>query len=131
MQDSENCGGASPDLLYPCGVVLEERNESLRCVDGPGCSRKHTLKEEIEPRFPVACESNAIEEPVILVAVLLEIQAQVHQGLLQDAGLVQQQRYQQPADTSVPVKEWMNGLELDVCEGRRCKHRIMPIALVE
>ena len=83
-----------PASLLSCRICFEQRDQSLRCVNGAGCGGDDTFEEEVEPRFPIAGGSNAIQQPVIFLAVLFEIQAQVKQGLLQDGGVVQQQRDQ-------------------------------------
>ena len=87
---------AAPRPIFCTRAVssLKERYEALRRVDGAGCGGDDAFEKEVEPGFPVACSSNPIQEPIVLVPMVLEIQAQVEQGLLQDAGIMQQQRYQ-------------------------------------
>src|SRR5450756_2541650 len=75
-----------------------------------------TLEKEGEPCFPVSLEPRQIEEPVVLVAVLLEKQAQIEERLPEHSVVAEQQRDQQAADAAVPVQERMDRLELRVGE---------------
>jgi hypothetical protein len=117
--------------LYSCHVLFEQRDKPLRCVDGAGCRRGDAIEEEVEPRFPLAAVSHAIEQPVVIVAVLLEIQAQVEQRLLQHSGVMQQKRDQQPPDTTVSVQERVDRFELHVSQRSRYEHGILRARLVK
>jgi hypothetical protein len=51
------------------GNVVEAR----RGFDGAGRRRRHAVQEEVEPGLPLARRSHAIEQSVVLVAILLQI----------------------------------------------------------
>jgi hypothetical protein len=57
--------------------------------------------------------------------------AQVEQRLLQDAGVMQQKRYQQPPDTTVSVEERMDRFELHVGKGGGYEYGILRRRLVK
>src|SRR5207247_7086638 len=54
------------------------------------------------------------QEVVVLLAVLLEIKAQIKQRFAQDAFRAEQKGDEQPAQASVAVEERMNGFKLNV-----------------
>lgn len=70
--------------------------------------------EEVEPAFPVALVSDGVQRFVIVLAMELEIVAQVEERLLQYFSFAKQQGNQETPDSSVTIEEGMDGLELDV-----------------
>lgn len=53
----------------------------MRRFHGTACSLRYAIEEKVEPRLPVAVAADAIEQAVVLRAVLLEVQTQAQEGL--------------------------------------------------
>jgi hypothetical protein len=66
------------------------------------------------PALPVAFSAHGRQAPVVLGLVLLEVAAEVHQRLGQQAPMLQQRGNQQPSDAAVAIQEGVDGLELGV-----------------
>ena len=65
----------------------------------------HPFQEERQPRLPVALAAHPVQELIVGRAILLEVEAQVEQGLAEDTGVAQEETDQQAADPSIAVEE--------------------------
>jgi hypothetical protein len=59
---------------------------------------------------------HAVEQPVVLRTMLLEVEAQVEERLPEDAGIAKQQRDEEAPHPAVAVEEGVDGFKLHVCE---------------
>src|SRR6266498_3703807 len=78
----------------------------------------HAFKEEAKPRFPFAIDSGRRELVVVLVAVFLEVEAEVEQRAREHFPLGgKEERHKESTDAAVAIEERVDCLEMRVCEG--------------
>ena len=86
----------------------------MRRLHGLRRGRGHGFREEVQPALPVATRPHVIQQLVVQRTMRLEEQAWVEQRLMQQTIRDKLKHDQQPADTAIAVKKWMDRLELDV-----------------
>ena len=77
----------------------------------------HAAQEELQPPLPVPLRTHGQQSVIILLAVLLQVVAEVKQRPGKDAAPAQVKGDQQAADAAVAVQKGMDGLELGVDQG--------------
>src|SRR6185312_15385129 len=77
-----------------------------------------SLQEEADPALPVARGPDPLEELVVALAVLLEVEAEVEERLPERTLVAENERDEEAPEPAVAVEERVNGLELDVDQGR-------------
>ncbi|MBK7976281.1 MAG: hypothetical protein IPK07_24435 [Deltaproteobacteria bacterium] len=90
----------------PAAVVGERGRQRSSGGDGLVGGLSNAVEEEREPSLPVAAHAYALEAVVVLLAALLEIEAQVEDRLAEQSVGAQDQGYQQPTAAAVAVEEW-------------------------
>ena len=97
--------GASSRQRPVCHDQTRDGDDAALGVTG---GRNHALKEERDPRFPVALGADDRQAPVVFGLMLLQIGAQVHKRLRQEASVFEQRASQQASDAAIAIKErWM------------------------
>jgi hypothetical protein len=93
----ERGAGAAPQAADALPVLPELLSQRAGCPHGALGRRPRALREEGEPSLPVALSAHFVEEVVVLLAVRLEVQAQVdtldlggEHRLLPDVGVEEQ-----------------------------------------
>ena len=81
------------------------------------------LGKEIEPSFPIAGQTDIVEQLIVILTVGLEVEAEVEHRLPQHLLLAQEQSDQQTPQTAVAVQERVDRLELHMCQRRLEQHR--------
>src|SRR6185312_4139701 len=97
-------------------IPLDHPHDSAGCFRGPLRDLDDSFEEEPKPILPPAVEPDGLEMVVVLGAIPLQIQAQIEKRLRQHVLRAQEQGDQKASDTSVSVEEWMDCLELGVCQ---------------
>src|SRR5436190_17794211 len=115
-----------PNALCVCP---EQRRQSLHGVHRFRCGLAHTGREECEPGFPISVFAHEVQQRVVVVSALLQVEAQVKQGLVENSFALKDQRDEQPTDAPVPIEKRMDGLELYMGE-RRLQQRGSALGLV-
>lgn len=110
-EHARHAGGAAAELLDAPRVLVKQCEQPVRGVYGAACGLRDAFEKEIEPRLPVALETNGVQTLTILCSMLFEIQAQIQQRLRQDAGIVQHHGNEQPLHAAVAVEKRMNAFE--------------------
>ena len=134
VEGSEGVRGALPEIrsdqLFVLTTELDDGHRSLGRLGGHVAN---TVHEERQPGLPIPVVADRLEPIDVFIAVLLEEERRIQERSAQDALLREPERDQEPSGPTVPVEEWMDRLELGMCEadldeGRhRC--RIMEEAL--
>lgn len=78
----------------------------------------HAVQEKAHPRLPLTFVAHVSKVVVVLGTMLFEVKAEVEQRLMENALRTQQESDQQAAQTAIAIEEGVNGLELDMNEGR-------------
>lgn len=100
--------------MYALLVRSGEFHQGFRGLAGLIGGFFHAGQEEAQPRFPIAGEADGLQEVVVLLAVLLEVEAEIKQRLAQHAFRAEQKGDEQPAQASVAVEKRMDGFKMDV-----------------
>lgn len=100
-----------------------EIKQEMRCLKRSHRLLMNTDKEEIDPRFPVSVGAYAEHQVSISALMLLEVPAEIEQGLRQDALFAQLERNEYPSHSPVAIHERMDGLELIVDERQMNQER--------
>ena len=116
--DTQRAGSGAARLLESAGVGIEQVHESPGRLDRARGGLLDALKKEIHPGLPVARGPHPIKEVVVERTVRFQIKRQVEKGLGKQAALMQQQCDEQAPEPAIPVEKRMDGLELDVGQGR-------------
>ena len=82
-----------------------------------------SLGKEVEPRFPVALQAHAVQQFVVRLAMGLEEEAEIKQGLARHLALAEQQGDQEATEAAVAFEERVNGFKLHMRQGRLEKER--------
>ncbi len=90
-------------LLRGCGALVRG------LANGPG--------EEPQPGLPVALGAHRLQHVVVLLAMVLEVQAQEEDRVLEDPIGAEHKGDEEPADAPIAIEKGMDGLELHVGEG--------------
>jgi hypothetical protein len=93
-------------------VALAQFEDRHRGVSSRLRRLGHALQEEDQPRLPRPVVPDCLEGRVVLLTVLLEPEAEIEERAPQEAPLVQEERDEEPTDTTVAVEERVDGLEL-------------------
>ncbi len=72
------------------------------------------FQEEAKPTNPIRLCAHFLKEVVVLLAILLEEEAEIQKRLPKRALRTEHERDQETAKTAISVEEWMNRLELNV-----------------
>lgn len=85
LMDAQRAAGVAPDPADALTIALDHLDDSSCSLGRATCDLRDAVQEEREPLLPLAVRADALQAFVVLVAVLLEEQAEVQQGLAQDA----------------------------------------------
>src|SRR5450830_931406 len=112
-------GGArsAPQRPNPFPILLKQLCERACRFDRALRRRRHAVREEAEPRLPVAPCPDRLEQLVVTGAMLLQIQAEIEERLLENPLLPEKERDEQPPHPPIAVEEGMDRLELKVSKG--------------
>lgn len=92
--------------------ALFQRQNVLEHLDGQAGRLAHAEQKEPQPRFQRVRGTDGHQLIVILALVPLEEVGEIQRGLMQEAEADQIEHDEQTAQSSVPVEERMDGLEL-------------------
>jgi len=71
-----------------------------------------------QPSLPIARKPHGLQQVIVLLAMLLEIEAEIQQRLVQRTLGTKEECDQQPAKSSIAIEKRMDGFKLDVCQSR-------------
>jgi hypothetical protein len=77
---------------------------------------KNTTDEELQPAFPVSVVANGHQPIVVLGAMLFQVVAQIKQGAPQRLPVAEKKGDEEPSDSAIAVKKWVDGFKLRVSE---------------
>ena len=98
-------------------VVVEaavDRGQGACLAHAPLGGLPHARQEEQQPRLPLGVGAHALQAPVVLVAMGLEVGREVEQGPRQAAAVDEKEGDEQPPEAAIAPHEGMDGLELSV-----------------
>ena len=78
----------------------------------------HAMQAELDPVFPRTVRAYPKEQIEVAIAISVEVRAHVQPLIGQRAPFFNQYRQQKASNASIPIHEWMYGLELIVNEER-------------
>ncbi len=82
------------------------------------CNCRNGFEEKCDPTLPIAIRAHSRKPTIILAPVALEEKAPIQKRRAEHAEVLEQQRHQQAADSSVAVEVGVDRLELNVQETR-------------
>src|SRR6188768_3869408 len=107
MQSNHGRGHSLLKQLLPIG--LEQRHNALGGHGGLFRDFGHSLKKESEPALPIAIGADPLQGLVVLIPMGLEIEAQVEEGLFENALVAENERDEEAPQSAIPVQERMDG----------------------
>lgn len=111
----KKCGCTS--LLQTRAVLLPQGEQIVDPPDRISRLNRHCFEEVSDPFLQSPLLAYGKKMAIVIVPVPLEIRAQIQQGLREELLRAEKKSDQEPPDASVPIKKWMNNLELVVDQG--------------
>ena len=131
IMDAKRGGRTASERLDRAPVCFEQRHEFARGIDRLRCRVANTGQKIVHPSFPRAVFADLLQQPVVLGAPHLEVQAEIQSRLTQRAGIAQHERDQQTPDAAVAIEERVDGFELHVGKPRLDQRRQLRIVRMQ